>query len=171
QVKLPIVGKIKLEGLTLDEAEEKLEALYDEFYVDSFVKLQFANKRVILLGALGGQVVPVENQNTSLFEILALAGGIDFGGKAHNIKVLRGDLQDPDVFEVDLSTVSKMKKTVIQVQPGDVVYVEPWRRPVLEVMRDISAPLSIVTSALTLIIVIQNLSDNNSGGSSSANGN
>jgi polysaccharide export outer membrane protein len=40
------------------------------------------------------------------------------------------------------------------MQHGDVIYVEPIRRPVSEGVRDYGPLLSIVTSLTTLIIVL-----------------
>lgn len=149
----PIVGDMKVAGLSIFEAELALAEKFNAVYKDSFVKLRINNRRVFVLGAPGGQVVPIPNENTSLIEILATAGGVQFGAKAHNIRLIRGD----EVFLVDLSTVSGMMKTELKVASGDVIYIEPWRRPWLETLRDVSPALSLVSSVLTLIIVVQNL--------------
>lgn len=156
-VKLPIVDKIKLSGFTVDEAEEVLEQAYDDFYKESFVKLTLANRRVVVLGANGGQVIPIVNENTSLVEVLALYGGLNLGAKATNIKLIRGDLSHPEVYQVDLSTLHGMQSTIVEVEAGDIIYVEPWRRPWVESLRDISPVLSLASSVLTLIVVVQNL--------------
>lgn len=155
-VKLPMVGQVDIEGLTLNQAESKLESMYDEYYKDSFVKLNYTNKRVVVLGAVGGQIVPLVNENTSLIEVLASVGGVSFGGKVQNIKIIRGDLSDPEVFKVDLSTVSGMKGSMLNMEAGDIVYVEPWRQPVLEATKDIVPLLSLLSSTLALILVLQN---------------
>ena len=99
-------------------------------------------------------VLPLENENTNLLEVLALAGGLNKDSKAHNIRLLRGDLNDPEVYLIDLSTVEGMKQSLVPVQPGDVIYVEPVRRVVSESLKDITPVLSILTSTLTLIILI-----------------
>lgn len=156
-VKLPIVGRAQVDGFTLDDAESKLETLFDEFYKDSFVKLAFTNKRVILLGATGGQIIPLENQNMSLVEVLALAGGIDFGARAHNIRVIRGDLENPTVFQIDLNTIKGMKESILPIEPGDVIYVEPWRRPWLESVKDVTPALTAVTSLIAFILLLSNI--------------
>ncbi len=158
-VKIPVVGKVKLEGLTIDAAETVLEGLFEEYYKGSFVKLGFENKRVIVLGATGGQLVALRNQNMSLLEVLALAGGIDYGSRAQNIRILRGNLADPQVFEINLNTVEGMKQTIIPIEPGDVIYVEPWRRPIFEALRDVTPILSATTSLIAFVLLIQNVAN------------
>lgn len=162
--RLPKVGTISLQGLTINEAEELLQESYDDFYRESFVKIRPANRRVILLGgvngmqgrAAGGMVVPLDNENMTVLEVLALAGGVEQGAKVSSIRLIRGDLSDPKVFEIDLSTIAGMKQSGMIVESGDVIYVEPWRRPFRETVRDVSPVLSVITSVTTLVFVIQN---------------
>lgn len=158
-VKFPIVGTLKIDSLTLDQAELLLQKKYDEFYKQSFVKLQFANKRVVVLGATpsGGQIIRLANENVSLVEVLAMAGGLEMGSKAQNIKVIRGKLSDPEVYQINLSTVSGMKQSMLDIEPGDIIYIEPWRRPFVEGTKDIAPILSLLSSTLALVLVLQNL--------------
>ena len=159
KAKFPIVGQIKVDSLTLDQAESMLQKKYDEFYKQSFVKLTFNNKRVVVLGATekGSQIIPLVNENVSLVEVLAIAGGLDMGSKAQNIKVIRGNLSNPEVYQIDLSTVSGMKQSMLDIEPGDIIYIEPWRRPFIEGTKDIAPILSLLSSTLALVLVLQNL--------------
>lgn len=148
--KLPLIGETKLQGLTIREAEEMLEKEYEKFYQQAFVVLRFDNKRVIVLGAPGGQVIPLENENIRLTEVLALAKGVTTDGRASNIRVIRDD----QVLIADLSTFEGYKKGNFLVQPGDIIYVEPVRRPFIEALRDYSPVITVVTSLATLIFII-----------------
>lgn len=152
-VTFPMVGDMKLDGMTMFEAERAIAEKFNQVYKGSFVKLRITNRRVFVLGAPGGKVVPLANENMSLIEVLASSEGLDLGAKAQNIKLIRGE----SVYRINLSTISGMKETNMAVEPGDVIYVEPWRRPWLETLRDVSPALSIVTSVLTLLVVVQNL--------------
>jgi polysaccharide biosynthesis/export protein len=151
-IKFPMIGEIKLEGLTLRKGEEVLQDAYSKFYSDSYVILKYTNKRVIVLGAPGGQVIPLANENMRLVEVLALAKGVTNDAKAQNIRVLRDD----QVFVADLSTFDGYVKNNIVIRPGDVVYVEPIRKPFTEGVREYGPILSIITTLTTLVVVIIN---------------
>jgi len=159
--RLPKVGIISLQGLTINEAEEMLQEAYNAFYKESYVKLRPANRRAVVLGAAGGatgaggQVVPLENENMTILEVLALAGGVQQGGKVSSIRLIRGELANPKVYDIDLSTIAGMKQSAMIVESGDVIYIEPWRRPFRETLRDTAPVLSLFTSVLTLIFVLQ----------------
>jgi polysaccharide biosynthesis/export protein len=148
-VKLPMLGEIKLEGMTLRQAEEVLQEQYEKHYTGTFVRLAYANKRVIVLGSVGGQVIPIVNENVRLSEILALAKGLSNDSKAQNIRVLRGD----QVFIVDLSTIEGFKAGNMHIEPGDIVYVEPVRRPFIEGFRDYSVIFSAIAGLTSLFAI------------------
>lgn len=150
--KFPMIGEIKVQGLTIRQAEELLQKEFTnaKFYKDVFVTLQYINKRVVLLGSPGGAVIPLVNENVTLVEVLALAKGIDINGKAQNIRVLRGE----EYFLVDFSTIDGYRKGNMIMQHGDIVYVEPVRRPVSEAVRDYGPLLSLAVSMSTLVIVL-----------------
>lgn len=151
QAKFPVIGEVRVEGLTLRQAEAVLQTEYEKYFKEPFVMLNFHNKRVVILGAVGGQVVPLENHNVTLVEILGVAKGLPNDSKSHNIRVVRKD----QVYVVDLSTVEGFLAGNMIVEPGDIIYVEPVRKPFAEGLRDYAGLASLLISTLSLIIVIQ----------------
>jgi polysaccharide export outer membrane protein len=149
-VKLPMIGEYKVEGLTIRQAEAMIQTEYAKFYKDPYAILEYTNKRVIVLGSPGGKVIPLINENVSLVEILALAEGVDNNARATNIRVLRGE----EVFVADFSTFDGYQKSNMIMQHGDVVYIEPIRRPFVEGARDYGQILSLGISITTLIVVL-----------------
>jgi polysaccharide biosynthesis/export protein len=152
-VKFPMIGELKVEGLTLRQAEEIAQKEYAKYFKEPFVVINYQNKRVIVLGALGGQVIPLISQNVTLVEVLALAKGLNNDAKAHNIKVIRND----HVYQIDFSTIEGFRAGNMLIEPGDVVYVEPVRRPFTESLKDNFTIVSIVVSLVTLVAVIRTL--------------
>lgn len=155
-VKFPLVDELKLSGLTLQQAQSVLEQAYDKFYEGAYVLLRFTNKRVIVLGAPGGQVIPLNNENVRLAEVLALAKGVSETGRGNNIRVIRDD----KIMIADFSSFEGYTKSNFVMKPGDIVYVEPVRRPFTEALRDYSPVISIVTGLATLIYIISQSNSN-----------
>src|SRR5690606_2636138 len=108
-VMLPIVGEINLAGLTLPGADSVLRKEYSNYYKEPYVITTYTNKRVIVLGATGGQVIPLENEQMSVIEVVALAGGIPNEAKGHNIRLIRGDLKNPTAQVIDLTTIQGLR--------------------------------------------------------------
>ena len=169
-VVLPLLNRIRLTGLSLLQADSVLQMRYREYYKEPFVTTRVTNNRVFVLGAPGGQVITLPNDNMSLIEVLALAGGLDggsgsggasngfyrFGGKANNIRIIRGDLKNPRVQQVDLTTLDGMRRANLQMEPNDIIYVDPVRRPVLETLTDAGPVIGFVTLLLNTTLIIIN---------------
>lgn len=149
--RLPMVGDVQIAGLTLIQAEKILQEKFEEFYKEPYVNLVYTNKRVIVLGgAQGGEVIPLENENTKVSEVLALSKSINNEAKAHNIRLLRNE----EVFLIDFSTIEGYVEGDIKVQTGDIIYIEPVRRPFNEFVRDNGPIISILTSLVSLVAVL-----------------
>ncbi len=159
RAKFPMIDTVKIAGMNLLEAQQYLESKYNQFYHDAFVTLDYLNKRIIVLGAPGGKVIPLENENISVIEAIALAGGIDQGGKAHNIRLIRGDLHHPEVFLIDLSTIEGTRLSMTSALPGDIIYVEPTRKIITEGVNDFIPVFSLLLSTLTLIVLIESINN------------
>ena len=168
-VVLPLVNRVKVIGLSLLQADSVLNIRYNEYYKDAFVTTRVTNNRVFILGAPGGKVVSLDNDNMNLIEVLALAGGIDgggggsgagggslyrYGGKASNIRIIRGSLKNPRVQQIDLTTLDGMRRANLQMEPNDIIYVEPVRRPVQEVLVDAAPIISFASLILTTTFFI-----------------
>ncbi|MFA5194625.1 MAG: hypothetical protein WC401_02395, partial [Bacteroidales bacterium] len=80
---------------------------------------------------------------------LAKAGGIN-DGKAHKIKLIRGDLKNPKVYIIDLSTVEGMTKANLIVQANDIIYVQP-RNKIPEKIINVLAPYLTLLSTFILV--------------------
>jgi len=152
QVKLPILNRILIAGKTIREAEKMLEESYTTFFNSPFVQLKVTNSRVTIFpGGEGSQamVLTLDNTNTTLFEALAKAGGIQ-DGKAHKIRLIRGDLKKPKVYIIDLSTIKGMTEANLILQANDIIYVEPRNRVPEKILEVISPYLSLLTTFLLI---------------------
>lgn len=152
-VKFPVIGELKVAGLTLRQAEEVTQKEYAKYFKEPFVVINYVNKRVIVLGAPGGLVLPLTNQNVTVVEVLAMAKGLNNDAKANNIKLIRNE----HVYQIDFSTIQGYKEGNMIVEPGDVIYIEPIRRPFIEGLRDNFTIISVIVSLATLVAVIRTI--------------
>lgn len=158
---LPMVGEVNLQGLTLRQADSLLSIRYAQYYEEPFVVVQYLNKRVILMGAMGEKVIPLRNENMTLIEVLAIAGNLQINSKANNIRIVRGDLRNPSVQVVDLTTIEGVKAANMILEPNDIIYVEPRRVMRSDEQREIisyfTTGLTTLTTILALVLTINNL--------------
>jgi len=157
QCKLPIVGRIPLQGKTVREAELYLEDIYSKYNIKPFVIIEVTNNRVIVMPGSGGdaKVIPLMNDNTTLMEALATAGGIAKRGNASRIKLIRRTAEGRQIYHIDLSKISGVADADMIVQAQDIIYVEPVPQLAVEILRDVAPILAIITSTLVLLNFIR----------------
>jgi len=153
-VLLPMVGLIKVDSLTVRQLDSTLEKKYSDFYKNCFVTSRIENRRCFVFASgagggggaagvfntpsLGGKVVPLKYEKMNLFEVMAEASSMGIYSKMDRVRIIRGDLQKPEVIVIDLTHVHTMARQDLTILPNDIVYVEPGRRPGLEILRDIT---------------------------------
>lgn len=158
QVKLPLLGRIKLSGLTIREAEQQLEEKYSEFYIKPFITIKVLNRKVILFpGSTGNaQTIPLQDNNTTLIDVIAMAGGIPDDGKAKRVKLIREVNNNREVFLIDLSTIKGINDAFMVLQANDIIYIEPRKRISAKVLKEMVPLLSLLSTTVLTITLINN---------------
>jgi polysaccharide export outer membrane protein len=155
-VKLPFIGSVPLEGLTVRAAQmliaERLQA--GEFYKNPEVTIQVldtVNGSVIVTGEVHATVAV--STERSLREVLLIAGGLP-ATASHTVKIVRPGMAEPIV--VDLGTDLAASSTaslpihphdIIQISRASVVYVLGAFSHQGAVPLDQAAPLTLLQVA------------------------
>jgi polysaccharide export outer membrane protein len=158
-VKLPLLGRVPLAGMTMREAELFLEEQYAAYYNRPFIQLEVMNRRVVVFTGSAGtaRVVNLENNNTTLLEVLANAGGLSGRGKAKKVKLFRlaGEGQPRKVYQFDLSTIEGLKHADLVMEGDDIVYVQPNAEIARELLSDLTPIITLLTTILLVIGIVE----------------
>ena len=152
KVKVPTLGRVNLQGLTIRQAEDTLEQQYEAFYNKPFVLLNVVNRRVLVFtdGSNKAQVLTFENENFSLIEAIAQAGGISDFSKSYKIKLLRGDLNNPQIFLFNIRNIKDMKNANFTLQANDIIYVESRPKYASRIFTEIAPYLSLLSTGILI---------------------
>jgi polysaccharide export outer membrane protein len=151
----PLLGKISVVGLKTSQLDSLLAIKYETYYNGVYIISKVINKQIIILGGGAGKILPYEN-NMNLLEALAMYGGLDEKSKGYNIRILRGDLKNPEVTVVNLRSINDMKNSMVNLRPDDIIYIEPIRRPGAEAIRDNMYVFNLLQVVVTLSLLINN---------------
>jgi polysaccharide export outer membrane protein len=148
---LPVIGLLKVQGYTTIKLEDTLTELLSKNYIDPFVQIKLSNQRIIIFPGRGeAKVVYLSNVNTTLLEVIALAGGLSEDARANSIKLIRKNKNKREIYKIDLSTIQGLKQAEMIVQSNDYVYVDVKPRIASSVLTEVSPWLSILTSVLLI---------------------
>jgi polysaccharide biosynthesis/export protein len=156
---LPVIGEMHVAGLTVKQLEDTLSKSYSKEYQEPFVQVKLTNQRVIVFPGNGSdaKVIPLQNNNTTLMEAIAQAGGIADRGRADRVKLMRNLGDKRVVYVLDMSTIDGLKYADMIVQANDYIYVEPSEQVGREAVQSAAPLVSLISSALIIITVFATL--------------
>lgn len=124
-VLLPVLGKVKLGGLTRENAETFINNLYQKTLLKNpLISLSIINLRVTLLGDFSTQGnFPLKKDKTHITEMLGLAGGLNKTADNTNVKIIRGNPKNPQILIVNMSNTDFMGDQRVFLQNNDILFV------------------------------------------------
>ncbi len=124
-INLPLIGSVKVVGLTEDEASKALMAKYKKFIRHPYVVVTITNQRIIVVGEVQKPgVIPIVNGTMNLMEVIARSGYFTQDASRTDIKIIRGDLRHPSIRNINLTDAHSLLASSLLLQPNDIVYVE-----------------------------------------------
>lgn len=138
EIRLPLIGAFKIEGMTIREVEEMLESQYiaQKILRNPIVSLDvltYSTKEVSVLGAVPrpGQIpFPPEIEKIDIVEVISMVGGFTPLSKKKDVKVTRtlpnGSqiLLSVNVEEMIEGKKKNQQTETIYIYPGDLIFVD-----------------------------------------------
>lgn len=147
---LPMIGKLYVDSLTHNQFDSTLSVKYGDFYQEPFIISKVNSNKVVILNGLRSSVLTVGSRSINLIEAIGSIGGVEEFSKVKKIRLIRGDLKNPSVQLIDLSTIAGLKKANLTLLPDDIIYIEPGRNATQQTIKDYAPYLNIVVSILAL---------------------
>ena len=82
-------------------------------------------------------------------------GGVSEESNASRIKLIRGDLENPEIYLIDLSSIKGIKTANLSLKAGDIIYIDPFINYGNRITSDIGSILSLLSSILLVYSVTQ----------------
>ena len=158
-VYFPVVGKIKLLGLSLEDAREKIQLALTPYFDQPNVQIKYAYKKVSVIGEVNspGYYTYTKDQITIL-EALAMAKDLTIHGDRKSIMLIRTLEGDRALkYEIDLTDDRNVFGYNYYLQPGDVLYVKQRSSKKWDY---ISTPITLFFSTITTALLVINAINN-----------
>lgn len=153
RIPMPVVGKVKVAGLTVFQAQDTLQKLANIYLESSIVKVRLINFHVTVLGSVNGEgLLTFTSNRISLMEAIGQAGGLDDLADRHNIKVVRQNGSQANVYYVDVLKEDFISSPFYYVHQNDVIIVPPLRQRPFK--KYFATNLSLIFSSLSLALFI-----------------
>lgn len=125
-IPMPLIGEVKVEGLTVSQTEKKLIDLYSKGYLKNpYITVTVVSRRYYVLGEVKAPgSYPMLGNVTVLTAITQAGGFTDYAAK-NKVSVIRTKGNNKETIRVNVDKIIKEGDTSSDVilQPGDIVNV------------------------------------------------
>lgn len=127
-IEIPILGKLKVEGLTTMQIKEQVRERALKYYKDPLVNVRIANFYITVLGEVKSPgLYVVANEKVNIIDAIGLAGDLTLGGKRGNVMIIREENGESVFTRVNLNSTDLVQSEYFYLQSGDKIYVEPTK--------------------------------------------
>lgn len=150
-ITMPILGKLNVVGLNLEEAEERVRIRAEEYLKEPTVHVKFLNFKVNISGEVKNPGIYYNYEGSlNILDAVSEASGITDYADLKNVIVKRQDGDKVYSHELDLTDNSIYGSDVFYLQPNDLVYIPPTN---LKRRRENSDAYSKLLSTLSVLLV------------------
>lgn len=155
-IEYPVLGRIRLGGLTKEEAQKKLREEISAFLKDPIINIRFQNYRITVIGEVNRpSTFIMPSEKTSVLTALGMAGDMTVYGKRDNVLIIREEDGVRTMTRLNLTEKDVLNSPYFYLQQNDIVYVEPVKSRGPEYgnnLRIISIVVSIASVVSLLLI-------------------
>jgi polysaccharide export outer membrane protein len=154
-VEVPMLGVVKLAGLTTSEAIEVIRTKSTQFFKEPTVQVRFANYKITVLGeVLKPATYTVPSEKVTVLDAISMAGDLTVYGKRNNIMLMRDNGDKKDVVRLDLNSTSLINSPYFYLKQNDVIYIEPTKAKGAANDAPRARFITIAIAAATLLVTI-----------------
>lgn len=149
----PTLGKVKLGGLTREEAVEHLTNKIKPYITDATINLRILNFKVTVEGEVTRPgTYTVNSERVTLLQALSLAGDLTIYGKRKNILIIREQDGQRLYKVVDITSTDFMDSEYYYLNQNDIVYVEPNKTRINS--SAVGPNVTTIISAISVLIAV-----------------
>ncbi len=155
-IDFPKFGIMRVEGMTQRSLSDTLQFRLSTNLKSPVVSVRLMNFRVTFINADRATTTIVMNNKTNILQFLGMVGGVQWMDKRNNIRVIRQNAYERQIYTVNLTDISVFNSPVYYLQPNDIVYVEPNKRKFLETNVQLVNYFAQITSTLSILYLFIN---------------
>lgn len=159
EINFPTLGKIKAEGMTVDELKTDLEQRLKKYLVEPIVIIKQNNLKLTFLGEFGAKgQIGYSNEKLNILQAVAIGGGTNENADLKNIRLIRNVNGIDQTITLDLTDYNISNSPYYYVQNNDILYALPNRdAQILAKKTPVLTKVLTYSGLLGLVLVVYNL--------------
>lgn len=156
EIDFPLIGKIKLTGLSIEEATDLIKLKLSTYLKDPKVSIQIQNFKITILGDVKNPgTIEVPNEKITLIEAIGIVGDLNITAKRKNILLLRDENGIKKQYRIDLTNNDFINSSAYYLTQNDVIYIEANQAKINS--SNVTGSSSILVAIASLVITTVNI--------------
>ena len=153
-IDLPILKKVKIINLTLEELQLTIQEKANEYLKDATVIVKLLSFNVFFIGEINSSISTYNNQ-LNILDAISMAGGIPYTADKENIVIIRSTKIGREAFKINLTKERLLSSKSFYLQPNDIIHVVPLDSKTFNVtMSEYLLYLTTITSTITSLLLV-----------------
>lgn len=159
EINFPTLGKIKAEGMTVDELKTDIEQRLKKYLVEPIVIIKQNNLKLTFLGEFGARgQIGYSNEKLNILQAVAIGGGTNENADLKNIRLIRNVNGIDQTITLDLTDYNISNSPYYYIQNNDILYALPNRdAQILAKKTPVLTKVLTYSGLLGLALVVYNL--------------
>ena len=126
EIDFPVFGKLKIGGLTREEAIALIrDKIAPDYVKNPTINIRISNFKITVQGDVRSPgTFNIPNERVTILDAIGLAGDLNISGKRENVLVIREEGKLKKEYRINLLSKKTYTSPVFYLQQNDIVYVE-----------------------------------------------
>jgi polysaccharide export outer membrane protein len=152
EINFPVVGPIKVAGLTTKQVTQNLTNTLGDYLVNPIVNIRLINFKVTVMGEVKSPgTYTISNERITIVEALGLAGDLGIQGKRNTVLLIREREGKRSFITMDLTNKKLFNSPYYYLAQNDVIYVEPNKT---KINSSVGSNTSVIISSVSILITL-----------------
>lgn len=127
-IHFPLIGNVKLEGVTTREAKKVLENVIRPILKINSVDVRMVGRTFSIIGSGKSGKFSFPKEKVNVFQAIALAGDFGFYADRSKIRILRETDKGTQIKTFDIRSVNIINSEFYYLEPNDVIFIQPMNQ-------------------------------------------
>lgn len=153
-VEMPLIGKIKVLGLSMEDAANIIKTKLELYLKEPAVSVRILNQKYTILGEVNRPGIYNLNDNhTTIIDALGSVGDLNVYGRRDNVMLIRTENGKREIVKLDLNHRNVLESPYYYLKNGDFIYVEPTPGKVTSSDRSLQL-IPVVTGVASTFVLL-----------------
>jgi len=156
KIKIPLIGAIKVDSLTLEQAQDKINSIIKIYVTDADVIVKLMSFKITFLGEFTRPgVYYVYSGKLNILEAVGMVGDFTQFGDKSKLLIVRQE-ENNKIYKINLTDKMLLFSDAFYLKPNDIIIAEPYKVKRNNIQLSTISLISLYLSSVINVLILIN---------------